>query len=150
MSFREAESLLTMTAPSPASSTARARIVGIVLSTFAALFLLFDVAIKLIAHPEAVRGTTELGYPASSLLSLGVIEGLCLLLYLVPRTATLGAVLFTGYLGGAIATHVRIESPLFSHIFFPLYVAALLWGGLALRDGRVRSLYGPRTLSASP
>ena len=64
----------------------------------------------------------------------------CLILYLVPRTAPLGAVLWTGYLGGAIATHVRVGNPLFSHTLFPIYVAAMLWGGLWLRDARVRRL----------
>jgi len=69
-----------------------------------------------------------------------VIELVCLALYLVPRTAVLGAVLWTGYLGGAVATHVRIGSPLFSHVLFPLYVAALLWVGLWLRDRSLQAL----------
>jgi hypothetical protein len=66
----------------------------------------------------------------------------CLILYVIPRTAPLGAVLWTGYLGGAIATHLRLDNPLFSHTLFPIYVAALLWGGLYLRDARVRALVG--------
>lgn len=69
-----------------------------------------------------------------------IIQGICLILYLVPRTAVLGAVLWTGYLGGAIATHVRVGSPLFSHVLFPIYVAAFLWIGLWLRDWRVRAM----------
>ena len=74
---------------------------------------------------------------------LGAIELVCLTLYLIPRTAPLGAVLWTGYLGGAIATHLRIDNPLFSHILFPIYVAAFIWGGLYLRDARVRAAIGP-------
>lgn len=114
--------------------------VGRGLTGFAALFLLFDLSIKLLAHPMAIEGTTRLGYPAHVVRGLGVVEVACLALYLFPRTAPLGAVLWTGYLGGAIATHVRIGSPLFSHVLFPIYVAAMLWGGLWLRDPRVRAL----------
>jgi hypothetical protein len=74
-------------------------------------------------------------------VTIGVLELACLAVYLVPRTAVLGAVLLTGYLGGAIATHVRLENPLFSHVLFPTYVAALVWGGLYLRDRRVSALF---------
>lgn len=88
----------------------------------------------------AINGTTELGYPASVVLPLGLIQLGCLVVFLVPRTSVLGAILWTGYLGGAIATHVRLENPLFTHQLFPMYVAALLWGGLYLRDARVRAL----------
>ncbi|HEY0997133.1 MAG TPA: DoxX family protein [Gemmatimonadaceae bacterium] len=90
--------------------------------------------------PEALAGTTQLGYPASVVFPLGVLQLVLLVCYLVPRTAPLGAILWTGYLGGAIATHVRLLNPLFTHILFPVYVAALLWGGLWLRDARVRAL----------
>ena len=88
----------------------------------------------------AMDGTTELGYPAGVVLPLGIIQIVCLLLYVVPRTSVLGAVLWTGYLGGAIATHVRLGNPLFSHVLFPVYVALLLWGGLWLRDRRLRGM----------
>ena len=92
-------------------------------------------------RPAAViEGTTQLGWPADVLLTLGVIQVICLIAYLIPRTSVLGAILWTGYLGGAIATHLRIDNPLFSHILFPVYIAALLWGGLWLRDRRVRAL----------
>lgn len=111
-----------------------------ILSGLAVLFLLFDVSIKLMQSPMAIQGTTELGYPASAVFTIGLIELVCLVLYLIPPTAVLGAVLFTGYLGGAVATHVRIGNPLFSHQLFPLYVAALLWGGLYLREPRLRAL----------
>jgi hypothetical protein len=82
----------------------------------------------------------ELGYPADSILTFGLVELACVALYMIPRTAVLGAVLLTGYLGGAIATHVRVGNPLFSHVLFPTYVAALIWGGLYLRDARLRAV----------
>jgi hypothetical protein len=71
---------------------------------------------------------------------IGLVEAACLALYVIPQTSVLGAILFTGYLGGAIATHVRIGSPLFTHVLFPIYVAALIWGGLYAREDRLRSL----------
>ena len=123
--------------------TARSVWTGRVLSGIAVAFLVFDAGLKLMQHPEAVKGTTALGYPADVLGALGLIQVICLALYLLPRTAVLGAVLWTGYLGGAIATHVRVENPLFSHTLFPIYVAALLWGGLYLRDARVKAMVGP-------
>ena len=126
------------------SLSARRVWTGRALSGFAILFLLFDAAMKLFTVPVAVEGTVQLGYPASVLVPLGVVQIVCLVIYLVPRVAPLGAVLWTGYLGGAIATHVRVESPLFTHVLFPIYVAALLWGGLWLRDARVRALFAPR------
>lgn len=124
------------------SSTAR-RWTGRVLSGLAVLFLAFDTGFKLLVAPEAVQGTMDLGYPSTVLPILGVLELLCLGLYLVPRTAVVGAVLWTGYLGGAIATHLRLENPLFTHTLFPIYVAVLLWGGLYLRDRRVSALIAP-------
>jgi hypothetical protein len=113
---------------------------GRVLTGLASVFLLFDAVVKLAMSPEAIAGTQELGWPVSVVRGLGVLELVCLVTYLVPRTAVLGAVLWTGYLGGAIATHLRVGNPLMSHTLFPVYVAALIWGGLWLRDRRVRAL----------
>lgn len=113
---------------------------GRILSGFAVLFLAFDAAMKVFAVPAAVEGTVQLGYPAGVLFGIGLVQVLCLALYLIPRTALLGAVLWTGYLGGAIATHVRVGNPLLTHVLFPIYVAALLWGGLWLRDRRVAAM----------
>jgi hypothetical protein len=110
---------------------------GRILSGLAVAFLLMDLTMKLWQVAPAVEGTRQLGYPASVVFPLGVLQLVLLVLYLVPRTAPLGAVLWTGYLGGAIATHVRVQNPLFSHILFPVYVGALLWLGLYLRDRRV-------------
>ncbi len=113
---------------------------GYVLTALVALFLTFDTVIKVLKLAPAVQGTTQLGYPANSVFWIGLIELVSLALYLVPRTSVLGALLLTGYLGGAIATHVRIGSPLLSHTLFPIYVALLLWGGLYLRETRLREL----------
>lgn len=135
------DDLPTMTPARPRPASRRAVLAGRCLSGFAALFLAFDASMKLTQNPMAVQGTTELGYPGDVVLPLGVIQLICLVVYLIPRTAPLGAVLWTGYLGGAIATHVRLDNPLFSHQLFPIYVAALLWGGLWLRDRRVRGLF---------
>lgn len=113
---------------------------GRVLSALAILFLLFDSVIKVLKVSVAVEGTVQLGYPEGVVVSIGIIELVCLALYVIPRTSVLGAILFTGYLGGAIATHVRIGSPLVTHTLFPIYVAALIWGGLILREDRLRAL----------
>jgi DoxX-like protein len=113
---------------------------GRVLSGLAIAFLLFDTVIKLARLAPAVQGTTQLGYPAHLVLGIGIIELVCLALYVIPQTSVLGAILLTGYLGGAVATHVRVESPVFSHILFPVYVGLMIWGGLYLRDERLRAL----------
>jgi hypothetical protein len=91
----------------------------------------------------AVDGSVQLGYPAHLVLGLGILELACLAIYLLPRTSFLGAVLLTGYLGGAVATHVRLGSPAFS-VIFPILLGALLWGGLILRDSRLRTLLLPQ------
>ena len=113
---------------------------GRIASGLAAAFLLFDAAIKVLRLPLAIEATTQLGYPASSVFTIGVVELACILLYLIPRTSVLGAILLTGHLGGAVATHLRIGSPMLGYTLFPLYVGALLWGGLLLRDRRLQGL----------
>lgn len=113
---------------------------GRVLSGLAVLFLLFDAIGKLARPVAVVQGTTQLGWPADVILPLGIIQLVCLALYVIPRTAVLGAILWTGYLGGAIATHARLGNPLFTHVLFPVYIALLLWGGLWFRDRRLRAL----------
>ena len=111
---------------------------GRLISGLAVAFLVFDSVGKLLRVQPVIDGTKQLGYPPDIVVSLGMTLLSCVLVYLIPRTAVLGAVLLTGYLGGAVATHVRVESPLFTHVLFPVYVAALLWGGLVLRDARLR------------
>ncbi|MCC8959698.1 DoxX family protein [Bradyrhizobium sp. Pear77] len=119
-----------------------ARITGRVMSGVVILFLLFDGAIKLLPLPVVTETMDKMGFGASDTLarSLGIITIVCTLLYSVPPTSILGAILLTGYLGGAIASHVRIGSPLFSHTLFGLYLGLMVWGGLYLRDGNLRAL----------
>jgi hypothetical protein len=112
---------------------------GLALSGIAILFLLFDSLGKLLEVAPVVEGTAQLGYPEGAIVPIGVILLLCVVTYAVPRTAILGAVLLTGYMGGAIATHVRVGSPLLTHVLFPVYVSVLVWLGLYLRDPRVRA-----------
>jgi hypothetical protein len=109
------------------------------LSGLAMAFLLFDSALKLARVPVAVEGTASMGFPRHSVVGIGLVLLTCVIVHIVPRTAILGAVLLTGYLGGAVAAHVRLGNPLATHVLFPIYVAALIWGGLALRDRRVRA-----------
>jgi hypothetical protein len=113
---------------------------GRVLSGIAVLFLTFDTVIKVIGVNMAAEATQQLGYPTRLVPVIGWIEVVCLVLYLIPRTSAFGALLWTGYLGGAVATHVRIGNPLFSHVLFPIYIATLLWLGLWLRDRRLRAV----------
>ena len=127
----------------PVRTSSRARLAGRILSSIAIAFLTFDVAIKLIPNKMALEGTVSLGWQAHHVPIIGTLGLICLVLYVIPRTAPIGAILWTGYFGGAIATHLRIDNPLFSHILFPTYVAALIWGGLYLRDPRVRALIRP-------
>ena len=117
-----------------------ARRTGYVLTGIAVLFLTFDATMKLLVLEPAVQATTALGYPASTVFWIGLVQLVCLVLYVVPATAPLGALLLTGYLGGAVATHVRVGNRLASHTLFPIYVAAILWGGLYLREPRLRHL----------
>jgi hypothetical protein len=113
---------------------------GRILSGLAILFLAFDTAIKF-AHIAPVTQTmAQLGIPDHLVLTIATIQAVCLVLYIVPRTSILGAILFTGYLGGAIMSNLRVGNPLFSHVLFPTYVGAFLWLGLYLRDTRLRTL----------
>jgi hypothetical protein len=112
---------------------------GRIVSWLAILFLLFDTVIKVLNLAPAVEATTQLGYAAELVAVIGLIELACLTLYTFLRTAILGAILLTGYLGGATATHVRAGSPLFS-LVFPLLIGAMVWAGLLLRDARLRAL----------
>ena len=112
-----------------------------ILTILVALFLLFD-AVGHIAKPApVVDAFARLGYPLSASLGIGIVELLCLVVYVIPRTEVLGAVLLTGVLGGAIASHVRVGSPLFEAYIFPILVGLFVWGGIWLRDVRLRALY---------
>ena len=122
---------------------------GRLISGLAVAFLIFDSVGKLLRVQPVIDGTRQLGYSPDVVFGLGVTLLCCVLVYLAPPTSALGAVLLTGYLGGAVATHVRVGSPLFTHILFPIYVAALLWGGAILRDARLRALLPWRNGSRS-
>ena len=135
----EAESLDPVLAALPPASS-RARWGGRVLSALPTLFLAMDGVMKLFAPPPVVEASARIGVTQPTLGWIGAIELVCLALYLVPRTAVLGAVLLTGYLGGAVALHVRMGDPLATHVLSPVYVGALFWAGLYLRDVRVRAL----------
>jgi hypothetical protein len=113
---------------------------GRIVSAIAVLFLIFDAVVKVWKMAVAVDATAQLGYPANFVLGIGVLELVCLVLYLIPRTSILGAILMTGYLGGAIASQLRAGNPLFSNVLFPVYVGLLIWGGLYFRDTRLRAL----------
>jgi DoxX-like protein len=113
---------------------------GRILSGLAVAFLIFDVVIHIMKPAAVVQGFTDLGWSPALARPLGIIELACLILYVIPRTSVLGAVLLTGYLGGAVATNLRVAAPLFSNTLFPIYVALFLWGGLVLRDDRLRAL----------
>ena len=113
---------------------------GRVLSGLAIVFLLFDGAIKLVPLDIVITTSQQLGIPTELARTLGVLTLVCTILYAIPRTSVLGAILLTGYMGGAIYTHVRADSPLFTHTLFGVYLAVLIWGGLYLRDERVRAL----------
>lgn len=112
---------------------------GRIISALPVLFLLFSGIIKLLKPAPVVDSFIQLGYPEQLALTIGLLEVAVTLLYAIPRTSVLGAILVTGYLGGAIATHVRVGSDLFS-LVFPLMLGALIWGGLLLRDDRLHAL----------
>ena len=112
---------------------------GRVLSATISLLLAFDALMKLLRIPPVMKATIQLGYPTRAVFGIGVVLAICVIAYVIPRTSLLGAVLLTGYLGGAIATHVRVGDPLWTHTLFPLYVATVIWAGLVLRNGRLRA-----------
>jgi len=113
---------------------------GRIISALPVVFLLVDSIMKIFKPPVVVKATVELGYAETVIVSFGILLLTCTVLYVIPRTSLLGAILLTGYLGGAVATNVRVGNPLFTHILFPVYLGVLIWLGLYLRDERLRSL----------
>ena len=109
---------------------------GRIMSALPVLMLLFSAVMKFLKPPDVVKGFTHLGYPESLALGLGIVELACTVIYIIPRTSVLGAILLTGYLGGAVATLLRIGEP----YFMPIIFGVLVWGGLFLRDERLRAL----------
>jgi DoxX-like family len=117
--------------------------IGRVLSGLAIAFLLFDAISKFFMDklpPEALKAGEVLQWPIELMPTVGTILLICTLLYIIPRTSIIGAVLLTGYLGGAVASHVRVSNPIFSATLFPVYVAVFVWLGLYLRDQRAKAL----------
>ena len=110
------------------------------LSGLTVLFMFFDGISKLAMEHHVVEATTKIGYPVEVIRPLGIVLLVCTILYAIPRTAIFGAILMTGYLGGAVASKVRIEDPIFSSVLFGVYFGILAWGGLYLRDERLRTL----------
>jgi hypothetical protein len=113
---------------------------GRILSALPALFLLMDGIMKVMKPDFVVKATVELGYPENVIFGLGIAVLICVILYIIPYTSVVGAILLTGYLGGAVASHLRHGDPLFSHVLSPVYFAILLWGGLYLREPRLSAL----------
>lgn len=124
--------------------TPKAIWIGRVLSGLAIAFLLFDAAMKFFMDklpPEALEAGAALQWPIELMPTVGAILLVCTVLHLIPKTTLLGAVLLTGYLGGAVASHIRVSNPLFSHTLFPIYIAAFIWVGLYLRNARLRQVF---------
>lgn len=117
--------------------------IGRAFSGLAVLFLVFDRVMKFFMDklpPEALEAGAALQWPVERMPLVGTILLICTIFYIIPRTSVLGAILLTGYLGGAIASHVRVSNPLFTHTLFPIYIAIFVWLGLYLRDSRARQI----------
>ena len=112
---------------------------GMIMSGLLILFMLFDSIMKFIKPDEVIEATVKLGFHESQILPIGIIGFIATLCYIIPKTSVIGAVLLTGYFGGAIVTNFRLDQPLFSHILFPIYLSILMWGGLILRYPGLKS-----------
>ena len=122
------------------TSSKKMKMAGWALSVLAILLLLVDGFAKLIKPEPVIQATLQLGYPESTITTIGILAIICAIIYAIPRAAFLGAILLTGFLGGAIATHFRLNNPLFSHTLFPVYVLLFIWLGLYLRSASLRKL----------
>jgi hypothetical protein len=129
------QATLPVTVPSKTKLWASRAMGGIVI-----LFMLMDSIFKFIVNEQVIKGTTDLGFQTHHLPILGTLGLSSILLYIFPRTQIVGAILLTAYWGGAIATHVRLDNPLFSHILFPVYLGILAWGAVWLKNERLRNL----------
>jgi DoxX-like family len=139
-----------MQSTSQAAPVSRASLwVGRILSWIVLLFLIFDGVTKVLKASPSVKGTMELGYSEALVPVIGMILLVCVLFYAIPQTQVLGAILITGYLGGAVASQVRVGKPLFSNELFPIYVTGLVWLALFLQDGRLRALVPFRSRRAA-
>ncbi len=122
------------------SSSKKGLWTGRILSTLVVLFMLFDATGKVLLLDPVVKASAQLGYAAGTIFAIGVILLACTVIYTIPRTAILGAVLLTGYLGGAVDANLRAGTPVFSNVLFPVYFGILVWAGVYLRDRRIRGL----------
>lgn len=132
--------LTTTAAPAQHARGKAYRLTGWVLTGLTVAFMLFDSLSKLALESHVVAATAGIGFPVATLRPIGLILLACTTLYAIPRTAVLGAVLLTGFMGGAVASKIRIEDPLFSSILFGVYLGVILWAGLYLRDAELRAL----------
>ena len=132
---------MTTSIDTTAPSKAR-RLTGRILSTLTVLFLVMDIVFKFIRPipPQVLQSVAQLGFQPGLLTAIGILLLVCTVLYVVPATSVLGAVLLTGYLGGAVSLHVRVGNPLFGYVLFPVYVGVLMWAGLYLRESRLLAL----------
>ncbi len=112
-----------------------------VVSGLVILFMLMDSIMKFVKPPEVIEGTLALGYAEQHLPIIGTLGLISTLLYIFPRTTIIGAILLTGYFGGAVATHLRLNNPLFTHVLFTVYFGILIWGGLWLRNSKLREMF---------
>jgi hypothetical protein len=122
------------------AAPSRSRLItGRILSTLTALFLIVDIVFKFIRPipPQVLQSMNQLGFQTSLLSVIGILLLVCTVLYVIPATSVLGAVLLTGYLGGAVSVHVRVGNPLFGYVLFPVYIGVLMWAGLCLRESRL-------------
>jgi DoxX-like protein len=128
----------------PADRPSKVRKAGIVISGLVTAFLAFDAAGKLAAVPQVKEGTQALGFPAGQALIMGIVLTVCVVVYVIPRTAVLGALGITAYLGGAVTANMRVESPLLTHTLFAVYLGVLMWAGLAMRRPELLRVVGLR------
>lgn len=132
--------MTTTAAKATQSRTVNHARVGAVVSVLTGVFLLFDAVIHVLRIQPVAESFADLGFPVSVAVPIGLLELACVALYAIPRTSVLGAIMLTGYLGGAVCAHVRVESPLFATTLFPVYVGIAIWAGLYLRNARLRAL----------
>jgi hypothetical protein len=133
--------MTTMQATLPATAPSTTKVwTGRIMGGIVILFMLMDSIFKFIVNEEVIKGTTDLGFQVHHLPIMGTLGLIATLLYIFPRTEILGALILTGYWGGAIATHVRMDNPLFTHILFPVYLGVLAWGALWMKSERLRKL----------
>jgi len=122
---------------------------GRILTGLAVLFLLFDSITKILLVDAVVKASAGMGFSLETVQQVGVILLVCVVVYIIPQTSILGAVLLTGYLGGAVVTNLRAGTPLFTNVLFPVYFGIIVWGGIFLRDARLRALFPIRTAERS-